>query len=146
MSDYICITDWSNIDTIIKNNIWAAKDKHLNQISECEIGDRLIFFIKSGRYKGEKKPTSVYGIYEVSSDLFRDESKIFSGDETYPNRIKIKKIVDVEKIKRFKPLIPKLKFIRNKEYWGPTFMGRSMIKINKNDFEIIKNYLTDNKI
>ena len=71
------------------------------------------FFILSRKFVVVRSfPLMLIGIFEVVSEPFKDESRIFTGG-LYPWRIKIKliKLGEVE----FKPLIPKLKFIKNKD-------------------------------
>jgi len=74
------------------------------------------------------------GTFEVVSEPFKDESRIFTGG-LYPWRIKIKpiKLGEVE----FKPLIPRLKFIKNKDKWTGHLMGKAMREIPKEDYELI---------
>jgi len=59
------------------------------------------------------------------------------GTETFPLRIKIKPVQIFKKPVVFKPLIPKLKFITNKNKWSGHLMGKAMRTIPKDDFELI---------
>ena len=49
-----------------------------------------------------------------------------SSGETFPWRVKIKPIKIFDKPIKFKPLIPKLKFITNKKKWSGHLMGKEI--------------------
>ena len=138
---FICITKWENFDAIIKNNVWGVKESHKKQIHNGSIGDSLLFYIKSGKYKGDKKDTSIFGGYKVISNVFYDDSKIFKGEETFSYRTEIKQIESIKKPKDFRFLVPKLNIIKNKKRWGLLFWGRAMIEIDDHDYNLILEYL-----
>jgi len=147
---YICVADWRTISIIEKSEIWGVTDKWLKQISSACVGDYLLFYIIAGKVNDEKKDSSIFGIFEISSDLWIKNDDTFVRDgvqntNDYPNRVNIKKISGCELPKNFRPLIQKLHFIKNKERWGTAFMGKSMIKIDENDYKIIEEYLTSSK-
>ena len=63
------------------------------------------------------KESRIAGIFEAVSTVYTDDKKIFKvpiglGNETFPLRIKVKQVQIFKKPVEFKPLIPKLKFIR----------------------------------
>lgn len=147
---YICVADWRTISIIEKSEIWGVSDKALKQISSVCVGDNLLFYIKAGKVNDEKKDSSIFGIFEVSSDLWikNDDTFVKDGVQNtnyYPNRVSIKKISGCELPINFRPLIQKLSFIKSKERWGSAFMGKSMIKIDEDDYKTIEEYLTSSK-
>ncbi len=106
----------------------------------------MLLYIKGGKYANEKKVPSILGIFQATTNLWRKEDDIFMDENQkrkniYPNRIIISKIIEANGIKEFKPLVNRLAFIKNKQRWGLTFWGRSMIEINENDYQIIEQYL-----
>ena len=131
---WLCITNRENWEIIKKHNIWGVSERHKNTIMKVEKGDKLVFYVKQEVRGKEKYPPMIAGIYEVVSEPYRDETEIFEGG-TYPWRIKIKpiKLGQLE----FKPLIPKLRFIKNKERWSGHLMGRAMRQIPEEDYELI---------
>jgi len=141
-NNFICITNWQNYYKIIENNVWGVKKSSLNQLNKTSKWDKLIFYIKEGRWQGQKFASSISGIYEVVSDIFYDESKIFLyNNETFPYRIKIKNISHMNSPKNFRPLIPMLKLTKNSIRWGVVFMGKAMIQLDNMDYETIIKYL-----
>jgi len=141
-NNFICITNWQNYYKIIENNIWGVKKYSLNQLHKTSIGDKLLFYIKTGRWQGKKFEPSIFGVYEVAGDIFFDESELFLYDnETFPYRVKIKKIFQINSPKNFRPLIPMLKITKNSIRWGAIFMGKAMIQLDDLDFETILKYL-----
>ena len=139
---YICITNWQNYYKMIETNIWGVKKSSISQLKKLHIGDYLLFYIKYGKWKNEKLDSSIYGIYKVDSDIFYDESEIFLyNNEKYPYRVKIKKIFQMDNPKSFRPLIPILQMTKKSLKWGSIFMGKSIIRLETSDFDIIKKYL-----
>jgi len=51
--------------------------------------------------------------------------------------LKIKPIRIFDKPLELKPLIPKLKFIKNKKKWSGHIQGKAMVELPKEDFELI---------
>jgi predicted RNA-binding protein len=60
-----------------------------------------------------------------------------SGDEVFPLRIKLKTIEVFDPPVEFKPLIPKLTFIKNKTQWSGHIRGQAMRTIPEEDYEFI---------
>ena len=136
---WLCITTRENWRIIKERNIWGVEERHLKTLRRVKIGDKLVFYIKQKIGKGEVYPPMIAGIYEVASEPFMDEEKIFSGG-LYPWRIRIKpiKFGEIE----FKPLIPRLKFIKNKKKWTGHLMGRAMREIPEEDYMLIYELLS----
>jgi len=131
---WLCITNRENWEIIKKNNIWGVSERHKNIIIKVKKGDKLVFYVKQKVHGKNKYPSIIAGIYEVASEPYRDETPIFKG-EIYPWRIKIRpiKLGELE----FKPLIPKLKFIKNKQRWGGHLIGKAMRKIPEEDYKLL---------
>ena len=135
---WLCITTRENWEVVRRNNIWGVEERHRKVISRVNVGDKLVFYVKQEVHGKEKLPPMIVGIYEVLSKPYRDDTKIFK-DRLYPWRIKIKpiKIGEVE----FKPLIPKLKFIKNKDGWTGYLMGKAMREIPEEDYNLLNRVL-----
>lgn len=142
MAYWLCITTEANWKVIKEKNVWGVPERHKNTIAKVKPGDKLVIYLKQEKVNDEVKPSRIVGIYEVVSEHFKDSTRIFSSkgmrtNETFPWRVKIKPIKIFDKPVEFKPLIPKLKFIRNKRNWASHLTGRSMRNILKEDFELI---------
>ncbi len=68
------------------------------------------------------------GYKEIPNDM---------GNETFPLRIKLKPVKIFDKPVKFKPLIPKLKFITNRKKWSGHLMGKAMREIPEEDYRLI---------
>ena len=135
---WLCITNRENWEIIKKQHVWGVSERHKNTIMKVKKGDKLVFYVKQEVQGKEKYPSMIVGIYEVASEPYRDETEIFKGG-TYPWRINIKpiKLGQLE----FKPLVLKLKFIKNKEVWSGHLVGKAMREIPKEDYELIYDLL-----
>ena len=142
MAYWLCITTEENWKVIKDKNIWGVPARHENTIKKVNIGDKLVFYLKQEKVEDEVKEPRIAGIFEVVSEPFRDSTRIFSSkgmktNEIFPWRVKIKPIKIFDKPLEFKPLIPKLKFIKNKKKWSGHIQGKAMIELPKEDFELI---------
>jgi predicted RNA-binding protein len=105
-------------------------------------GDRCLVYVKSEVNAGEVVEPHIVGEYEVASKLFEDSEKIFQPPpdnslEVFKLRIKLNPLKVLENPIKFKPLVPKLTFIKNKSNWSLSIRGRAIVQIPKNDFELI---------
>ncbi len=106
-----------------------------NTIAKVKPGDKLVIYLKQERVRDKVREPGIVAVYEVVSEPFKDSTRIFSSKgmkssgETFPWRVKIKPIKIFDKPIKFKPLIPKLKFITNKKKWSGHLMGKAMREI-----------------
>ena len=138
---WLCITTRANWEVIKTKNIWGVEPRHLKTLQRVKVGDKLVFYVKQEVRGREKLPSMLVGIFEVISKPFKDETKIFTGG-LYPWRIRIKPIKLGEV--KFKPLIPKLKFIKNKSGWTGYLMGKAMREIPEEDYKLIESLMKQN--
>ena len=142
MTYWLCITTEENRKVIKEKNIWGVQEKHRNTISKVKPGDKCLIYVMSTVKDDELIPPRIMGIYEVTSEVFKDSSRIFKPpkrdkNETFPLRIKLKPVRIFEKPVDFKSLIPKLKFITNKKKWTGHIQGKAMREIPEEDFKLI---------
>ena len=143
MAYWLCITNENNWRVIRQKNVWGVPERHKNTISRVKPGDKLVIYLKQERFKDEIKEPRIVAVYEVVSEPFRDSTRIFSSKgmkssgEIFPWRVKIKPIKIFDKPIEFKPLIPKLKFIKNKQKWSGHLMGKAMREIPEEDYNLI---------
>ncbi|WP_202320208.1 EVE domain-containing protein [Archaeoglobus neptunius] len=139
---WLCITTEENWKVIKERNVWGVPERHKNTIAKVKPGDKLLIYIKQEKVGDEIKPSRIVAVYEAASEVFRDSSRIFKaprgmGSETFPLRIKLKPIEIFPTPVEFKPLIPKLKFIKNKQKWSGHLMGKAMREIPEDDYNLI---------
>ncbi len=117
-------------------------EKHRNAIAKVRPGDKCLIYVMSTRKDDEVIPPRIMAVYEVTSEVFKDSSKIFkpparNRNETFPLRIRLKPVKISEKPIDFKFLIPKLKFITNKKRWTGHIQGKAMREIPEEDYNLI---------
>jgi len=137
VSYWLCITNEENWKVIKNTHIWGVSDRHRKKIERVRIGDFMIFYIK---------PVKIGGIFKVISEPFESGKALFtwqgvSGQEVFPYRVKIKPVILPQEPIEFRPLIQKLRFIRNKRLWVGHILGKTMRLIPKEDYELIKSAL-----
>ncbi|MFA4640042.1 EVE domain-containing protein [Pyrococcus kukulkanii] len=142
MGYWLCITNRDNWEIIKEKNVWGVPRRHENTMKKIKPGDKLVIYVKQETKKGEVLEPMIVGIFEVVSEPYTDSTRIFKAHtpgETYPIRVKIRplKIGEV----KFKPLIPKLKFIKNKKKWSGHLMGKAMREIPEEDYRLIESML-----
>jgi len=141
MSCWLCITTETNWKIIKDRNVWGVPARHKNTISRVKPGDNMLIYLKQEREKDRLTESRVVAAYEAVSEVFKDSTRIFRappgmGNESFPLRIKIKPIKIFSRPVEFKPLIPKLGFIKNKKKSGH-LMGKAMREIPYNDYKLI---------
>ena len=130
---WLCVTNQANWQVVKERSIWGVSDRYKRRMEELSQGDLLVFYVK---------PKSIAGIFKVVSKPFVDRKRIFSSegfrpDEVFPNRVRLEPILVPAEPAPFEPLVPKLKFIKNKLRWTGHLRG-AMRPIPEEDYELIK--------
>ncbi len=133
---WICVTNKTNWDVVREQRVWGVTDRSRLRLWKVEPGDVLVFYVK---------PKTIGGIFRANSEPFESDKTIFSSTgfsrkETFPNRVRLEKVVIPEKPIAFERLVPKLGFIANKKRWGGYLMT-AMLEIPKKDYEIIRSVM-----
>ncbi len=103
--------------------------------SGCSYKRSLLISLKLKRNRGDTLlPPRLAGLFQVVSEPYRDTKRIFKG-RIYPNRVRLKEVLIPEEPVEFKPLVPKLKFIRNKQFWA-AHLRSGLAKITERDFKL----------
>lgn len=147
MTRWLAISNRENSDITISKQIWGVPKRNANQIGKSQIGDSLLVYV--GQQVIDKEttlPPAITGCFEITSDVFEDSKRIFTappklGDEIFPLRIKLKAIEIFDPPVEFKPLIPRLTFIKNKKQWSGHIRGQAMRMIPEEDYELIMAHL-----
>ena len=141
MRYWLCVTDKKNWEVMRKTKIWGVSKNRRHTIQKVKRGDKLVIYLKEERVGDELLPSRIVAICEAESEAFISHRKIFNPprkkiNEIFPYRIKIKPIKIFDKPIEFKPLIPKLKFIKDGRNWK-AYVRLCMREIPKEDFETI---------
>jgi predicted RNA-binding protein len=140
---WLAISNHENWEILKKNNIWGVSRRNPNAIAKINIGDLILIYVSS--IIMDKKvisPVVITGAYESLSSVYEDTNKIFlppnrNPEEVFPLRIKLKPISIFLEPVEFKPLIPKLNFIKNKKMWNGHIRGKGIREIPEVDFNLI---------
>lgn len=143
MTHWLAISNRDNSKVVIEKNIWGVPKRHINQISKTRPEDPLLIYV--GQQIVDKEttlPPAITGCFEIISDVYEDTREIFIAppklvNEIFPLRIKLKPIKIFDDPVEFKPLIPKLKFITNKEQWSGHIRGQAIRIIPEEDYKLI---------
>jgi predicted RNA-binding protein len=132
-NNWLCISNVSNYKVTISNNIWGVESKYKSKLEQLKIGDKIIFYLK-GKLIG--------GIFEVKSELFFDNDKIFNGG-IYPYRIKLKPIKSFDNIYPLTDeMIKNLDLFNYKDKrWKLTLFGRTILALTDKDFNYLKSMI-----
>jgi predicted RNA-binding protein len=146
MSYLLWVTNIQNSLIAINTKTIGFSKKHKNILSQVHSGDKGFFYIKTGKDNDGKteikiKKPLIFGEFEIASEKFTDDKKIFftdSNKENYPIRFQIKTVEIFKQNIFFKPMVENLNFIDNKKSWGVRLMGRGVVIIPENDYFTIK--------
>ncbi len=138
---WLCVTNQRNWRVVVSRGIWGVSERFRRSIELVKPGDKLVFYLVQEKHEGELVPSRVVGVMSVVSEPFVDKRKIFkpagsAGEEIFPYRVRVKKELIPKGWVEFKPLVDKLKFIKNKQYWTGA-LRRAMVKIPKEDYELL---------
>jgi len=141
MTCWLCITNEENWKIVKEKNIWGVPERHKNTIAKVKPGDKLLIYLKQERDKDKVVEPGIVAVYDTS-EVFKDGKKIFKsppgmGNEIFPLRIKLKPVKIFSTPIDFKSLIPRLKFIKNKQKWVGHIQGKAMREIPEEDFKLI---------
>ncbi len=136
---YVAVTNDDNWLVVKSKQVWGLPEGRENLIRRLKKGDYLFIYLMSSR-RGDKLLSSrLAGLFQVASDPYRDSKRIFKG-RLYPNRVKLKPVLIPKKPVEFKPLVPKLAFIKNKKFWS-AHLRSGLAEIPDQDFRLLKETL-----
>lgn len=141
MNYWLCVTNGDNWRVVVSKGVWGVSERFKRPLELVKSGDKLVFYLVQEKREGELLPSRVVGVMSVVSEPFVDEKKIFkpagsAGEEIFPYRVRVKKELIPKGWVEFKPLVDRLKFIKNKQYWTGA-LRRAMVRIPKEDYELI---------
>jgi len=142
MSYWIYVTNSNNWGVTQKTNILGVSARYKNALSRVKKGDKCLVYVKGEVIAGDRIEPKLVAQYEIASTVFEDSKKLFNAppniaDETFNFRIRLKPVEIWEKPIEFKPLVPKLAFIKNKKNWALHIRGRAIVEIPEDDYHLI---------
>ncbi|TDA42155.1 MAG: EVE domain-containing protein [Thermoproteota archaeon] len=136
MTYWIFVTDHMNWDVVLKEGIYGLPEKREKLMKRVKKGDEAFIYMVQEKVEYRILPSRIAGLFEIVSDPFKSDKRIFRGD-LYPNRVMLKPILVPERPLDFKPLVPRLSFIRNKERWS-AYLRRGIVEIPEKDYMLIR--------
>lgn len=123
--------------TLLKSGYWVLKSMYKKRARKIRMGDGAVAYVKLS--------SAIFGVVEIASDPYYEESTSVLGESTgvYPIRFKIKPKLFLNEPTSIRPLIKGLGFIQNKEKWYGYFQT-SIRKIGEKDFELVLSHLKKN--
>ena len=141
MTNWLCILNRENFETVKNKLVWGVSERHKKNLLKAKPKDLCAFYLITDGFEDRKKDSGIGGIFEVVSQPYLDRSEIFpsmrSSEDVYPYRIHLKHLKTFQPELPFKPLIPELKFITNKEHYSGHIMGRGMREMPESDMKSI---------
>jgi predicted RNA-binding protein len=134
MNYWLFITNPENWKVTKEKKVVGYAERYKNSLSRIHKGDKSLIYVT--------KESLINGEYEIDSDVYYDKNSIFHAaltapTEVFPLRFKLKLKTSSPLQTEFRPLIPKVSFIKNKQKWAGTFQGNSCLKIPEKDYRII---------
>ena len=126
---WLCILSPENYEVVKSNLLWGVSERHKDKLYQIKPHDLLVLYVI-----GERK---IKGIYEVISEPYKEETKIFA-DDIYPYRVKLKPIKLSDEGIDLKKFIMQLSIFKRKDrFWAGILQGRAMIELTEQDFNKI---------
>ncbi len=138
MNYWIFVTSPENWKVTKEKNVLGYAERYTSTLSRVHEGDKCLLYIV-----GE---SVVDGEYIIDSEVYYDATLIFhtpptKPTETYPFRLKLHRVTAPTEPIAFKPLVSKLSFIKNKQWWAGTFQGNASLSIPEGDYRNIVSLL-----
>ncbi len=136
---YLGVTNDENWPIVRDKRVWGLPEGRENLIKRLKKGDYIFIYLMSSKKGDETHPPRLAGLFKVASDPYRDSRRIFKG-RVYPNRVKLEPMIVPKKPVEFKPLVPKLEFIKNKQFWS-AHLRSGLVRVTKRDFDLMRRRL-----
>ena len=132
---WLTLTDKNNWEIIKENNIYAVKSKKILDI--LSVGDVIVMYLI---------PKRIVGIFQIENLKSNKRVKTISKGYSYifdikPSIILSEPFIVIQKGKR--DFINKISIFKNISRWGTILMGRSVIRITREDYVYIKRTLEE---
>jgi len=141
MTCWFASSNRDNWEIIRKNNVWGIPKRNKAIIERVKLGDFILIYVAQKKEEDTILPSAVAGAFEIVSEGYEDTKRLFitperMGDEVFPYRVHLKPVTIFKEPVEFKPLIPDLKFIKNKKMWTGHIRS-AMREIPEEDYRFI---------
>lgn len=138
---WFCVTTRANDKISQQEELWGVSKRFEKSINKLQLGDTLVMYTMQEIVDKEIIPSAISGIYSVISSVYTESKFIFKTPrrmehEKFPIRVKIKPIEIFRDSIPFKPLIPNMRFIKNKKMWTGSLRA-AMRLISEEDYQYI---------
>ncbi|MDD3622332.1 MAG: EVE domain-containing protein [Methanofollis sp.] len=143
MTYWFASSNRDNWEIIRKKNIWGIPKRNKSIIQRVQVGDAIVIYVAQKKDGDITLPLAIAGVYEIVSEGYEDLKPLFvtperMGNEVFPYRVKLRPVKIFPEPIEFKPLIPDLKFIKNKTMWTG-HIRVAMRTIPEEDYQLILN-------
>ena len=141
MTCWFASSNRDNWEIIKRKNVWGVPKRNRTLIERVKPGDSILIYVAQKKDGENVLPSAVAGAFEIVSEGYEDAKPLFitperMGDEVFPYRMRLKPIKIFKEPVEFKPLIPYLKFIKNKKMWTG-HIRTAMREIPEDDYQFI---------
>jgi predicted RNA-binding protein len=132
VANFFIVCDSESIIPCLKELAWGGTERDIVKRFNIQIGDRIMIYVKAKSPLG--KAAMFCGDFVISGVNDNLESESFFAE--FNKHITLTPTSSLV-YQKFISAKDELAMIKNKQYWGMTFMGRSIVQIPDNDFEYL---------
>lgn len=130
---WLCITNWNNWGIIKKEKVYGFNEQNKHYYDDLKIGDKVIIYVI---------PKRIGGLYKILNVNYKGNVQLPDGN--YPYRIALKEnLVPKELLDVTARTIGNLSIFKNSIRWGSVLMGRSILKLKRDDYSRVKRLIKD---
>lgn len=128
MNNYwLFVTNKFNLTIVLNKEIYGFNKRNIKFYDKIRNGDFIVLYLI---------PKRIVGFFEISNKKL--DSNISFEDGVFPFQIKLSKIkILKEPHVLSKDIIKGISVFQNKKHWGGVLMGKSGVKITKEDYDFL---------
>jgi len=121
MTCWVGISERKAWDIVREKRIWGVAQRHADTISKVHLGDRILFYAR------DMETPSVFGVFEVISELFVNHTPVFGNDgEVYPLRLKLRPVILLDEPLPLASVAGDLETFAGSADWEAELEGKAM--------------------
>ncbi len=136
-SHWLLVTTRENWSYLRSKSEWAFRENTRSSSLRVAQGDHGIVYLLGD---GKLGSSAIGGLVEFVGAI-RTIHGINSFDQSYPIRIDVRVIHQLNPPTSFAGFVSRLEFIKSKSYWGAHLRGRSLIRLSDKDYETLRSEL-----
>lgn len=135
-AEWLFLTNRLGWARLSERNEWALPERALKLSTTLAEGDvAVIYLTGAGRHT-----SALAGVIEIRGAVHRSPRRTLF-DELYPLKVTTKIRLRVADPVPFRPLVPSLNFIKNKEGWGIYLKGHALKRLDHHDYQVLERAL-----